>query len=1071
MGTSDPPGDDRADGERGQPVPQFDLGFAPSEPANIDAMLATTGYIASGLSDRVRRHISREVAAGAVSVDGLNRKISARIADDLESVERSRAELGNRIATHVVGELSSTIGTTSRYGVWPDSGDGSVPDASVLEARGRLGLPQLPIPPSDDGRPWIASDRLFAEAVAEYRASVLPLWRLDYGAYAARLAALERRFPFGSSYLGAWRTMVQGAESSAGPAGFIARPSDEAIQTQASPPAAPQFIPGTPPGTGSPVPQSPPATSVPCFAEVQTPQGPRTIQVPCPPSGYQPVPPPPSYPTEPVAPAPEPPAAPAECLPICGIDKLVEAIAGKGKPAEQPKPEPREYCVWQSSESDTCYVLPAGDDPRGPEDKRLGCGRDVGELVSLAIRECCERKEDEEKEPGARRPLNVLPIQTCRGFTAATFPEVPPGIPWLSYVLGLRDEQGRSTKIDLGESGNAVVNALVGGLIGVLRVGADKLSDVLDMVLRGAACTSGENIGLVLMRAAVGFVSNFVGASLDQIRVPLEQNSNFLCPVALPDHKDATAAYLSNTIDEETFECWVRACGRKFPEWARVAYGQRAKWSPLQLAMLWLRDALTEQQLSTRLRELGFIDPQNLSELKTLVKQVPAPSDLVRMMVRDAGDAEIVARFGMDDQFNDKFAGRLKTWAREQSIDEDYMRYIWRAHWSIPAPGQLYTMYHRLRHLPEGDPRRVDEDTIRTALVQQDILPYWIDKFLAISFRPLRLIDAARAYDIGAIDIDGLKSAYRDIGYDDLNVETLAAFRAMEKRRKMLTMPEAKAFMTGAATVDELGIALRQVGATDDDIAWVDRSIRRRRRIEVRRQCVRQYRKRYMRGDIDRVGTEQLLLGQGLDPTTANELLDAWTCERDARGKEVSASQLGQLYMSGVISGADYVQRLEHAGYDHDDAVRLYTMLSQRRAERDRAQQIREIRQREAQTEKERRRIEQAEQRLKAQRRERERQAQHMRRVNAARERALIEAGAAYARRLDADLADSIEAARRLYRSLVSATTYTRDEIIRAVVVAGRSPLTESVEQWTTTAGRILSGELFVEPDSSLTEV
>src|SRR4030095_10770556 len=110
---------------------------------------------------------------------------------------------------------------------------------------------------------------------------------------------------------------------------------------------------------------------------------------------------------------------------------------------------------------------------------------------------------------------------------------------------------------------------------------------------------------------------------------------------------------------------------------------------------------------------------------------------------------------------------KLKDWAEFQGLTPDMMKYVFRAHWTIPSPGQLFTFYQRLRDNPKFGGRDKLLEQVKNALIQQDILPFWHDHFLAVSFHPLGRVDIRRAFNNGTLKDDELVPAYRQLGYSD----------------------------------------------------------------------------------------------------------------------------------------------------------------------------------------------------------------------------------------------------------------------------------------------------------------
>src|SRR6201999_655363 len=174
-------------------------------------------------------------------------------------------------------------------------------------------------------------------------------------------------------------------------------------------------------------------------------------------------------------------------------------------------------------------------------------------------------------------------------------------------------------------------------------------------------------------------------------------------------------------------------------------FAAKAKPVPIQLAMMRRREIISPSEYYSGMRHLGYLEQQTSENLFRLTEQLPPLSEIIRYMVRDADDEKLVQQFGLDTGFTDKFAKQLKQWAKDQGVPEIVAQYSWRAHWTIPSPGQLFTFWHRLRYNPQfGGKEKLLAD-IKAALVQQDILPYWHDAYLAVSFHPLTRVDARRA--------------------------------------------------------------------------------------------------------------------------------------------------------------------------------------------------------------------------------------------------------------------------------------------------------------------------------------
>lgn len=777
------------------------------------------------------------------------------------------------------------------------------------------------------------------------------------------------------------------------------------------------------------------------------------VQVgPCPP-GAPPTLTPPSPGTAPpsgVSPAP-PPAGP--CVSICGMDDLISALKGDGK-------ECGKWKAWRDAESGECYVQPADKEPRNSVDEFLIESADAAAIVAAVQDKCGPEKPRPPERPEvpelpAARPVEgcdwILPVQIDGGLQVAN---------WLGFLSGSTELDGTLRQNSITDAKGWFWGPLVRFYTSFWKTVGDKMQQLVQAAIRSNPCISGANVSLIFARAVVNFVGLFVGDSLSQVKTPLTQHSNFLCPVGMPDYSQATAAWLRNAISAETRDCWVRACGMRPELWNIVAESQRSRFTPDQLVRLLFRKEITPQEFAVQIRELGYIREDDAAKWAKLGTQIPGPADLVRFMLRDVADPNIVERFGLDDSFKDKFQGDLVRQAEAQGLTPETMRDYWRAHWSIPSPSQLYEMYHRLRNRPAGDPLQVSLDDVRTALEQADILPYWIPKLLEVSFRPLRLVDTRRAYFNGSIDRQEVQRTYEAVGYSDRDAGILVEFQEKDKADSFVRGPHGKRFMAGAINGQSLTQKMGELGFGPNEQAYIRGELVRLMEANRTQKCAANVRRRQMRGEVDKLEAATLLQDLGLDGDQAILLTEAWACERATRGKEFSGSQLCKLYSEGLITGPEFVRRLEVVGWSRDDAVKLYETCSRDLERKRRAEEIRILRQQEAEKEKAARSAAAAAKQLKREAEEEQAQRDRLAKLNQQRNKVLTDAGANWAKRFDGDLSEAIQAARRTYQAISRTTTLPKDSIIKAVHVASRAPSVENEDQWLTEALTVAQGQV-----------
>ena len=166
--------------------------------------------------------------------------------------------------------------------------------------------------------------------------------------------------------------------------------------------------------------------------------------------------------------------------------------------------------------------------------------------------------------------------------------------------------------------------------------------------------------------------------------------------------------------------------------------------------------------LSPELSKIG-IHPYYHTLYKELAKPIPPVADIITMAVREAFTPEIAARFG---QYEGLPAAYVE-WVGKKGLTKEWAERYWAAHWSLPSPQQGFEMLHR---------GVINESDLSLLLRALDIMPFWRDKLIEISFNPLTRVDVRRMYGLGVLDKAGVLKAYKDIGYNETNANLMTEF-------------------------------------------------------------------------------------------------------------------------------------------------------------------------------------------------------------------------------------------------------------------------------------------------------
>lgn len=444
--------------------------------------------------------------------------------------------------------------------------------------------------------------------------------------------------------------------------------------------------------------------------------------------------------------------------------------------------------------------------------------------------------------------------------------------------------------------------------------------------------TRGSKTGLVfeVLLGLGRLLNRKYGVPSDDWLTKMAYNANVFNPTRIPSTAEANAGYLSGAFDRDTWEAYVKANNDCFEPQRKLTESARTKPGPHELTQLLMRGKIDFPLFSDFMRKSGVLDPEERDWYVELQKQYPGIADIIRFLLRDVADPNVVNRFSLDAEFEQKWQGDLTRYATAQGIDTNLARLFWRAHWEFPSNTQLFEMLHRLR--PGQVPKAIEvtENDVATVLGINDLNPYWRQRMMAISYSPLTRVDVQRAFFIGALQESDVYDSYRDLGYDDGNAKKLVEFtkelkRIRERNRLGKASPKEllKKFAAGEMTQAEFVLDLAAAGFDNDGIeAAVDSGLRRRE-LSLRDAKVKLLRRRYKRFEFDKNELIQNLGLLGLDASTASYLANRWELDLTAGNKLIAAEKLCKAKERGLISSTDYTNGLLKLGYSREDAMTI----------------------------------------------------------------------------------------------------------------------------------------------------
>lgn len=450
-------------------------------------------------------------------------------------------------------------------------------------------------------------------------------------------------------------------------------------------------------------------------------------------------------------------------------------------------------------------------------------------------------------------------------------------------------------------------------------------------------------------RSAYVAMTKDIGFNAEYITTPLQYEYQYINPVYIPDQPEIDALWLGDRLSDEQHECYTRANGNLPHLHRMVAEEKRERLRLDEWIDLWRRGAVDWDRVIREGRKLGWLEQDMIVRRADLTEAIPPFSDIIRMMIRDVQNPSAIAQGNLGAGFENNFNGQLAQWANAQGITEDIAKKYWYAHWQWPSNTALFEMLHRLRPGEVDDDVVTTADTVQKAIEINDMAPAFVKRLIEISYRPLTRVDVRRAYEIGVLTKDDVYKAYLDLGYNTKNAQTLADYTELDIRRKAERKSHvwslssiATSYIDGSIDRSFAFAKARLLLDSDEQAQQFIADVDAKRAAKTRSVCLKSLKKRYMLGELSEDQVSDEVYNYVEDRDASRDIVDAWTCEKKSRRKEVAAGTLCKWIYQGILTQDQYFTRLINLGYTTDDAVRMLASCGQDVVEKLKAKAVKE---------------------------------------------------------------------------------------------------------------------------------
>lgn len=414
-------------------------------------------------------------------------------------------------------------------------------------------------------------------------------------------------------------------------------------------------------------------------------------------------------------------------------------------------------------------------------------------------------------------------------------------------------------------------------------------------------------IGRALGRTPADAASYAFGTATGAMMTPLFRDWSYRINAQLPTERltvsDIVNAFTKGYISLDRAQAELRELGFNDERTGiLVKLGERLL-TLAEVSSLWLRGEIDEAEHDKRLLALG-LSKEDISLQKKLYFYIPGVADLVRMAVREVFAPAVREKFGLDQDFPAEFA----KYAKMQGVSEEWAKAFWAAHWELPSLTMGYEMFHR---------GIISEEELRMLMRAQDVMPWWRDKLIKLSYRPLTRVDVRRMYQMGVLDRMEVYQAYLNLGYSPADAERMTDFTisfASERERDLTRSDILRGYRVGLLKKEEAIEKLKLMGYDDDEAEYLVISEDYKRIQEEKDELLRLLKAEYQAGVKAENEVREELTTRDFTAEEIEYHLRLWDTARVIKDKKPSVKELLTFYKAKVIDEATLKSELAFLG-------------------------------------------------------------------------------------------------------------------------------------------------------------
>lgn len=269
-------------------------------------------------------------------------------------------------------------------------------------------------------------------------------------------------------------------------------------------------------------------------------------------------------------------------------------------------------------------------------------------------------------------------------------------------------------------------------------------------------------MSFILGIVAGGGIGGPLSSALQPVNQLISQQVFTALPTSIPSPTELINMRYREIITPEEYQTTMLKHGYTRELAEDMYISQKSLFAIGDIVRLHRRGLIEEEEYRKLALSAGY-DSERLAIAEKATLAFPTANDVVRFSVREVYTPSVVEKFGMAEDLPDEYLAEAKKVGMSEELASQY----WLAHWELPSVQMGYEMLHR---------GVISREELELLLKTADVMPFWRQKLIDISFNPVTRVDVRRLFKLGIYSEEQVKNAYKKIGYTDEDAEALTKF-------------------------------------------------------------------------------------------------------------------------------------------------------------------------------------------------------------------------------------------------------------------------------------------------------